>query len=218
MKHDFHFSIEILRHVPVDSISSSSFFPLFRCQYDLSSVFPDTRMSVNDDMFVSASNAFANFAVLMHPFRNATAGGAIRCNMRYNTSDRFVHSVAVVGISKTSNNSDIFMFVFSAERMSTATAHVCIGTISQSTCNSQTRCTDLAPAGSQQQYFLIGVNNNGTIAVGFTSQFVFKMDIYLNQILININTDSVWPGQGFIPHGLDVADTWAVVAGMVIPM
>ncbi|CAF4758115.1 unnamed protein product, partial [Rotaria sp. Silwood2] len=48
------------------------------CQYDLTNVVRGTRMSVNDDMFVSASNAFSNFAVIMHPFRNISAGGAIR--------------------------------------------------------------------------------------------------------------------------------------------
>ncbi|CAF4189575.1 unnamed protein product, partial [Adineta steineri] len=57
------------------------------CQYDLINVYPGTRMSVNDDMSVSASNAFYNFAVLLYPFRNTTDGGSILCNMRYNTTD-----------------------------------------------------------------------------------------------------------------------------------
>ena len=183
------------------------------CQYDLSNVFPGTRMSVNDDMFVSASNAFSNFAVLMHPFRNTSAGGSIRCNMRYYTTDRFVHSVAVVGIMKNSTDLERFMFVFAAERMSTKTPYVCIGTITMSTCASQVQCTDINAGGSQQAYFLIGVDTNGTFAYGFTSSFVFKLDIYQNKILLNLTTDSVWPSAGFIPHGMDVADTWAVVAG-----
>ena len=187
--------------------------PLSWCQYDLSNVVPGTRMSVNDDMFVSASNAFSNFAVIMHPFRNATFGGPSRCNMRYNTTDRFVHSVAVVGIARDRNDSETFMFVFAAERISTTTPHVCIGTINNSTCVSRTRCTNVGLAGIHQEYFLIGVDTNGTFAFGFTSTFVFKLDIYANQIVTNLSTDDIWPASGFIPHGLDVADTWAVVAG-----
>ena len=50
-------------------------------------------------------------------------------------------------------------------------------------------------------------------AYGFTSSFVFKLDIYANKIILNLTTDSVWPSSGFIPHAMDVEDTWAVVAG-----
>jgi hypothetical protein len=183
------------------------------CQYDLNDVVPGTKMSVNDDMFVAASNDFSNFAVVMHPFRNTSAGGPIRCNMRYNTTDRFVHSVAVAGIAKNSTNDEQFIFVFAAERMSTMTPYVCIGIIDKSTCISEAQCTDMISAGSHQQYFLIGIDTNRTFAYGFTSSFVFKLDIYANQILLNLTADSVWPSEGFIPHAMDVADTWAVVAG-----
>jgi hypothetical protein len=183
------------------------------CQYDLSDVVQGTRMSVNDDMFVSASNAFSNFAVIMHPFRNSSNGGPIRCNMRYNTTDRFVHSVAVVGITKNNNNSEHFMFVFAAETMSTMIPYVCIATIATSTCISSAQCTNMSTGGSYQQYFLIGVDTNGSFAYGFTSSFVFQLDIYANEIILNLTTNSVWPSSGFIPHAMDVADTWAVVAG-----
>src|SRR5207302_247017 len=125
-------------------------------------VFPGTRMSVNDDMFVAVSNAFSNLAVVMHPFRNASAGGPIRCNMRYNTTDRFVHSVAVAGIAKNSTNAEYFMFVFAAERMSTMTPYVCIGTIAKSTCTSQSLCTDMISGGHHQEFFLIGIDTNGS--------------------------------------------------------
>ena len=184
-----------------------------KAQYDLSNVFPGIRMSVVDDMFISASNAFSNFAVLMHPFRPVSAGGPIRCNMRYNDSDRFVHSVAAVGIAKTSNDSERFIAVFAGERMSTMIPKVCVGTIAKSTCLSQTRCINVGPGGTRQEYFLIGVDTSRDFAYGFASTFVFKLDIYANQIVMNLTTDAVWPNQGFIPHGIDVADTWAVVAG-----
>lgn len=183
------------------------------CQYDLNNVFRGTKMSVNDDMFVSASNAFSNFAVIMHPFRNVSNDGPVRCNMRYNTTDRFVHSVAVIGISKNSTNAEQFMFVFAAETMSTMTPYVCIGFMTKSTCGSKVQCTNVGPSGSRQEYFLIGVDTNGTFAYGFSSSFVFKLDIYRNKIVINTTTDLVWPSSGFIPHAMDVSNTWAVVAG-----
>ncbi|CAF0868671.1 unnamed protein product [Adineta steineri] len=190
------------------------FFNISWCQYDLINVYPGTRMSVNDDMFVSASNAFYNFAVLLYPFRNTTDGGSILCNMRYNTTDRFVHSVAVIGIAKNSStNSEEFMFIFAAEKISTMSPYVCIGIITKSTCSYSYSCTDMGITGSHQEYFLIGVDTNGTFAYGFTSLFVFKLDIYANKIILNLTTDSVWPSQGFIPHAMDIADTWGVVAG-----
>ena len=88
-----------------------------------------------------------------------------------------------------------------------------LGLLLMSTCASQVQCTDINAGGSQQAYFLIGVDTHGTFAYGFTSSFVFKLDIYQNKILLNLTTDSVWPSAGFIPHAMDVADTWAVVAG-----
>ncbi|CAF3577699.1 unnamed protein product [Rotaria sp. Silwood1] len=172
-------------------------------------------MSVNDDMFVSASNAFSNFAVILYPFRSSSAGGYIQCNARYDTSDRFVHSVAVAGIAKNSTNGTHFIFVFGAEKMSTKTPYVCIThvNVTNSTCNSTYQCTDIVTGGFHQEYFLIGVDTNGTFAYGFTDSFVFKLDIYANNITINVTTSSVWPSSGFIPHAIDVASTWAVVAG-----
>ncbi|CAF1376676.1 unnamed protein product [Rotaria sordida] len=170
-------------------------------------------MSINDDMFVSASNAFSNFAVIMHPFRNTTNTTTTRCSMRYNTTDRYVHSVAVVGIAKNSTNAEHFIFVFTAEKMSTMTPYVCIGHIMKSTCISTVQCTDMGTGGFHQEYFLIGVDNNGTFAYGFSSSFVFKLNIYANNITLNVSTNSVWPSLGFILHAMDVADTWAVVAG-----
>ncbi|CAF3390178.1 unnamed protein product [Rotaria socialis] len=183
------------------------------CQYDLTDLVSGTKMSVKDDMFASVSNAFSNFAVLMYPFKNASSGGQKRCNLRYNTTDRYVHSVAVVGISKNSANGDQFMLVFAAEKMSTMTPYVCIGEISKSTCINHLQCTDVAPAGSPQQYFLIAVDSNGTFAYGFSSSFAFKLDIYANTMVLNLTTNDIWPSQGFIPHAIDVADTWAVIAG-----
>ncbi|UJR22201.1 hypothetical protein I4U23_025265 [Adineta vaga] len=188
-------------------------YPVAWCQYDISNVSPGTKMSVNDDMFVSASNSFSNFAVLMYPYRNATAGGPVRCNMRFNTTDRFVHSVAVIGIAKNSTvNNTQFMFVFAAERISTKTPYVCIGIIVES-CISRNLCTDMSGPDNHQEYFLIGVNKNGTHAYGFTSTFVFNLDVYANVYVVNTTTEAIWPAQGFIPHGMDVADDWAIVAG-----
>ncbi|CAF4697291.1 unnamed protein product, partial [Rotaria sp. Silwood2] len=174
-----------------------------------------TKMSVNDDMFVSASNAFSNFAVILHPYRSTSAGGHIQCNVRYNTSDRYVHSVAVAGIAQNSTNDEHFIFVFAAEKMSTMTPYVCVVhvQVKNSTCDSVYQCTDMSTGGFHQEYFLIGVDSNGTFAYGFTNSFVFKLDIYANSIIVNVTANSVWSSSGFIPHAVDVANTWAVVAG-----
>ncbi|CAF4383771.1 unnamed protein product [Rotaria sp. Silwood2] len=185
------------------------------CQYDLTNVVRGTKMSVNDDMFVSASNAFSNFAVILHPYRSTSAGGHIQCNVRYNTSDRYVHSVAVAGIAQNSTNDEHFIFVFAAEKMSTMTPYVCVVhvQVKNSTCDSVYQCTDMSTGGFHQEYFLIGVDSNGTFAYGFTNSFVFKLDIYANSIIVNVTANSVWSSSGFIPHAVDVANTWAVVAG-----
>ncbi|UJR13139.1 hypothetical protein I4U23_000163 [Adineta vaga] len=149
----------------------------------------------------------------MHPFKNTSIGGSILCNMHYISKDYFVHSVAVAGITKNSTDSKQFIFVFTGERISTMIPHVCVGMIIKSTCAWSYACTDMSVIGAHQEYFLISVDKNGTYAYGFTSTFVFKLDIYTNKILLNLTTNDVWPSQHFIPRALDIADTWAVVAG-----
>jgi len=77
--------------------------------------------------------------------------------------------VVVVGIDKSNSDSQQFMFAFTAEKISTTAPYVCIGTIIQSTCVSNTVCTNMGTAGSHQEYFSISIDTNGTYAYGSTS-------------------------------------------------
>ncbi len=77
--------------------------------------------------------------------------------------------MAVVAIDKSNSDSQQFLFAFTAEKISTTASYGCIGTIIQSTCVSNTVCTDMGTSGSHQEYFLISVDTNGTYAYGFTS-------------------------------------------------
>lgn len=182
-------------------------------QYDVVSVIPGSRMSVNDDMFVSASNAFSNFAVIMYPFRQEVEGGPMRCNVRYNDTDRFVHGISVAGLSKNYNETNIFRFVFAAEKMSEKRPYICVVTILNFTCAFRQWCEFVRPADNRQEYFLIGVDSTGRFAYAFTSSFVIRVDVYMNQIIQSLSIEDLWPQQGFIPHSLDMANNWAVVAG-----
>ena len=190
--------------------------PPCSCQYDLSNIVRGNRISIHDEMCVSASNSFSNFGVVIYPFRNLTVGGQIRCNVRFSTTDRYVHSVAVVGTAKYSNNSDTFLFVFSAELMSTGVPQICVGTvvvIHRFNCSYSVQCTNLAPPGSRQEFFPIAVDSSGTFAVGLMNATVFKFDIYANTIVMSRTLEEMWPSTGFTPRAIELADTWAVVAG-----
>lgn len=186
---------------------------LTRCQYDRNNIVAGSKFAANEDILISASNAFSNFAVVMHPFRNASADGPKRCNLRCNTTDRFVHSLAVIGSAKNGTDSNTFSFVFATESMSTMTPYICIATISKSTCAARSQCTQMSASGSPQQFFLLGVDRNGIFACGFTASFAFKSHLDTNQIVLNLTTDDIWPSLGFIPRAIDVADSWAVVVG-----
>ena len=86
--------------------------------------------------------------------------------------------------------------------MSTNTPYVCIGSVINSTCRSEIQCTDVISEDSRQEYFLIGVNLNGTFAYGISSSFVFQLDIYENKILLNFTTDFNLAVFWFYPHML----------------
>ena len=183
------------------------------CQYDQKNIVAGSKFSANEHILISASNAYSNFAVVLHPFRNASVDGPKRCNMRYNTTDRFVHSVAAVGPAKNGTDPDAFTFVFAAETMSTMTSYVCVATISKLTCISRSLCTQVSPPGSPQQYFLLDVDTIDTFAYGFTTSFAFKLKLDTNEMVLNLTTDVVWPSLGFSPRAMDVTDSWAVVVG-----
>jgi hypothetical protein len=106
------------------------------CLYDLVDVAAGTKLSANDHLLVTASNTFSNFAIVINPFMNATTNQRRRCSMRYNTTDSFVYSVAVIGIAKGDTTPNSTAFAFAAEMMSTRTPYVCVATITISTCDS----------------------------------------------------------------------------------
>jgi len=125
------------------------------------------KMSVNDDMFVSASNSFENFVVIMHPFKNIPDNKPTRCSM---------------------TDQEQFIFIFAAERISRKIPYICICLIIKSTCISQIECTDILNENNHQEYFLINIDINGIFTYGFSNSFIFKLDIYKNKILLTRNS------------------------------
>ena len=182
--------------------------------YDQTDVAAGIKLSANEEMLVTASNTFANFVIIFDPFNETRTNSFDSCDsLRYNTTDRFVHSVAVVGRTNSTADPNSYTFVFTAEEMSTMTPYVCIVTISQLTCLATTQCTNVASAGSHQEYFPIGVDSYGNFAYGMTSTFLFKLHIVTNTMMTSLTNDAVWPSFNFIPHSLDMADSWAFVVG-----
>ncbi|CAF1074375.1 unnamed protein product [Adineta steineri] len=183
------------------------------CEYDRNNAATGIKLSTNDELSVSASNAFLNFGVVINPFNSSTKDVRKRCNVGYMSPDYFVHSIGVIGAANNGTNRELFMFAFAGEITTKSTLFICLVTVSRSTCNAQHQMTVLHSADKPQNYFLIGVDSHATFVYGFTSTMAFKLEIATNQIVRNLTLETLWPSIIFLPHAFSVSDQWAVVVG-----
>ncbi|CAF0839402.1 unnamed protein product [Adineta steineri] len=183
------------------------------CQYDRNNAAAGIKLSANDQLLVSASNAFFNFGVVINPFNSSRTDVRKHCNVKYLSTDHFVHSVRVIGAANNGTNRELFMFAFAGEITTVSTLFICLVTVSRSTCEAQRQMTILQSADKPQNYFLIGVDSHATFIYGFTDTIAFKLEIATNQIVQNLTLEALWPSIIFIPHALDLGVEWAVVVG-----
>ena len=186
---------------------------LATCRYDLSNVASGIKLSANRQVLVTASNAFANMAVIIDPFTKNGALNQIRCNRRYNNSDMFVRSVAVIEIHDETEAKTKVKFAFAAELMSTSMPFVCINTLEISTCASQAVCTDLPIPSSFEEYFIVAVDSNSEYLYGLTRSFLFKLEIATNEMIDFLQTKSVWPDLDLIPRAMELDELWGITVG-----
>ncbi|CAF1049422.1 unnamed protein product [Adineta steineri] len=183
------------------------------CEYDRNNAATGIKLSTNDELSVSASNAFLNFGVVINPFNSSTKDVRKHCNVGYVSTDYFVHSIGVIGAANNGTNREMFMFAFAGEITTKSTLFICLVTVSRSTCNAQHQMTVLHSADKPQNYFLIGVDSHATFVYGFSSTMAFKLEIATNQIVQNLTLETLWPSIIFLPHAFGLSDQWAVVVG-----
>jgi hypothetical protein len=66
-----------------------------------------------------------------------------------------------------------------------------------------------------QEYYILGVEPQGLIAYGFSNQFVFIFDSQNSSVPESWNGNLTWPDASFIPHAVDISDSFGVIAGFV---
>ncbi|CAF0926360.1 unnamed protein product [Adineta steineri] len=66
-----------------------------------------------------------------------------------------------------------------------------------------------------QDYYIIDVESKGRFAYGFSNTFMFIFDSHNTSVLNLWNANETWPHNTFIPHAIDLADTYGVIAGFI---
>lgn len=68
---------------------------------------------------------------------------------------------------------------------------------------------------SHQEYYILGVDPYGRFTYGFSNAFIFIFDSTMASTLDLWDANLTWPDATFIPHAVDISDTFGVVAGFI---
>ncbi|CAF1565342.1 unnamed protein product [Adineta ricciae] len=181
---------------------------------------------MNDYLLVVAqnNNQPPRFAIQFAPYNHTLTSS--QCTLRYpNSTNTFIYTVA---IGKKQNESQLHFFfigehtkiesgVFigmatfnNLQQRSNLTASICDTSFTYSLYYLNNR--------KHQEYLTLGVHPLGTRAFAFSNEYVAVFDTANASSSIDTNIwdgNLTWPDSTFIPHAVDLSDSFGVVAGFI---
>jgi hypothetical protein len=185
-----------------------------------------TKIAMNQYFLVLAQNNLQppTFFVQLAPYDNIQTSS--QCSINYpNTTNHFVYTVA---LGKKQSQSQI-QFFFAGELTNDQSGiFVGIATYNNmnATSNAFNTTSSLCSASfsysvqyiynyDHQEYYIIEVDPKGVLAYGFTNEFLFVFDSQNPSTLDVWSGNLTWSDSSFIPHAVDISDTFGVIAGFV---
>ena len=175
------------------------------------------KITMNDYFLILAQNNKnpPSFFIQLGPF-NQTQSSSTQCSVPYPQTNSFF--VYTVHIGKQQNQSQLFFF-FAGEQINgeQSTPFIGLATYTPSnTCNgSLTYSLRYLDNYKHQEYYIIAAHPTGQFVYGFSNEFIF---IWNSANISNLNIWSgnvTWNDTSFIPHAVDVSDTFGVVTGFI---
>ena len=213
------------------------YYSILLSVYHLNDAFtPDTtdydtygsKIAMNQYFLVLAqnNNQPPSFFIQLAPYDNIQTSS--QCSLTYpNLTTDFIYTVA---IGKKQNQSQI-QFFFAGELINdqsgifigmatynntNATSNI-FNTTSSSSCNTIfSYSLEYLYNYGHQEYYIIGADPEGLFAYGFTNEFLFVFNSQNPSSLDLWNGNITWPNTSFIPHAVDIIDTFGVIAGFVL--
>lgn len=69
---------------------------------------------------------------------------------------------------------------------------------------------------THQEYYIIAAQPHGHLVYGFTNEYLYIYDTQINVILDLWDGNLTYPHPSFLPHAIDITDTYGVIAGMIL--
>ena len=169
-------------------------------------------MSMNEILFVQVQNVNnpPTFLIQFAPYNNSQS--SIQCIIStLNMTDHYVYTVVI-----SPNQSD---FMFAGEMINKQNGtFIGIGKYNRSSSRCENAFTFVLQYFYQyehEEYYLIGVEPKGRYVYGFANRFVYIYDSQMNSPINIWNGNLTWPDPSFIPHSVDISDSFGVIAGFI---
>ncbi|UJR32395.1 hypothetical protein I4U23_019857 [Adineta vaga] len=201
-------------------IEMNIYVPFLFIIYPISSIFmPNTskydnygiKIAMNDIFFVQIQNQNdpPRFLIQFAPYEKSSLSS--QCLLTFpNATDHYIYSVAV------GKNQQQFFFAGELFNDKNGT-FIGVAKYNASALSCDTQFSFVVQYFynyQHQEHFIIDVEPSGRFAYGFANEFMFIFDS-LNTSLNVWNANETWLDHSFMPHAVDINDTFGVIAGFI---
>ncbi|CAF1118135.1 unnamed protein product [Adineta ricciae] len=184
------------------------------------------KIAMNEDFLVLAQNKNdpPTFLIQFAPYNDTQT--PLQCTTSHvNLTNSFIYTV-VAGKSQPKNHTQ---FYFAGEFTNNHSA-IIVGTViytrtnatKSSNGNSSLRCStsfayhyQLISNYGHQEYLILGVEPSGRYVYGFSNEFIFLFDSRNTSRIDIWNASITWPDTSFIPHAVDIHQSFGVISGFI---
>ena len=185
------------------------------------------KLAMNDYFLTLARNGdlSPSFLIKLAPYNQILDSS--KCSTNYPSSSMFIYTVAL-GKKQTQNQTYFFFageytgnqsgpFVGIATVNTSSIFNSTSNTSSSASCNSGSFTYSVGNLSTydHQEYYILDVDPLGSRAYGFSNLFLFVFDGRNTATVDSWNGNATWPDSTFMPHAVDIADNFAVIAGFV---
>ncbi|CAF1038482.1 unnamed protein product, partial [Didymodactylos carnosus] len=179
------------------------------------------KLAANEVLLVEAQNDYQVFLVQFAPYNTSETSRSL-CYIAFNDSSNYIYNVGI-GKKQTANQ-QYFFFVGETIGLNQDDElnRTFIGMLNYTgnpdltasfSCDHFDYDIKFVVTAFHEEYYVVGVEPQGTTAYGFTNQMILIYDIHRN--LITLEGKLVWPNDTFVPHAVDFHQNFAVIAGLI---
>ena len=186
------------------------------------------RIAANDRLFAQANSDDQTWLVQLAPYNDTRS--AFRCVLNYPDPAHYIYTVSV-GCKPNVDDAPFFYYAgevvpidsTGADRSGETGTFIAVMINRLKGSKLPSWCSYFKPESiaylssyGHQEHFVVAVEPYGQYAIGVATDFIFRYDPFLDNMMTNVSTRTIWPnGSVFHPCAADASEVFTVVAGFV---